>query len=377
MAVRYTRAQKRAVSALAVGLTAVALQPAQQAQASYTIMCVGFSACSASGYSHYGYATAYTQSWWGQWSGHNCTNYAAYRLAKKGVGNPGINGNAGAWGSQLAAKGYAVNSTPVVGSVGWYAYNSAWAPGWGHVSIVESVTPTTITLSEDSITGNGFRYRTISRSDSRAMPTGFIHVADGAGAATPTAATKFADVYPGTPFATEIGWVGAKNISNGWVIGSARYYRPVVSISREAMAAFIYRYAGSPAFAAPARSPFVDVTPSSPFYKEIAWLESTGITNGWAGSGGAYFKPQAQVSREAMAAFLYRVAGSPAFTAPAVSPFKDLAPSAPFYKEITWLAAKRISTGYQTSTGAAFGSALAVQRNAMAAFLYRQSAATR
>lgn len=315
MAVSNVRGRKRAVSALAVGLTAVALQPAQQAQASYTIMCVGFSACSAAGYSHYGYATAYTQSWWGQWSGHNCTNYAAYRLAKKGVGNPGINGNAGAWGGQLAAKGYAVNKTPTVGSVGWYAYGSAWAPGWGHVSIVESVTPTTITLSEDSITGNGFRYRTIDRSDSRAMPTSFIHVADEAAAptlATPASATSFADVNLGAPFASEIGWVGAKGISNGWVVGSARYYRPTLFISREAMAAFIYRYAGSPAFTAPARSPFADLTPSSPFYKEI-----------------------------------------------------------------TWLAAKRISTGYQTSTGAAFGSAKAVQRNAMAAFLYRQSAATR
>ena len=69
------------------------------------------------------------------------------------------------------------------------------------------------------------------------------------------------------------------------------------------MAAFLYRFAGAPTFSPPTRSPFSDVTRSRQFYKEITWLRSTGITTGYANGT---FRPGAAVTREAMAAFLYR-----------------------------------------------------------------------
>jgi hypothetical protein len=72
------------------------------------------------------------------------------------------------------------------------------------------------------------------------------------------------------------------------------------------MAAFLYRFAGKPAFTPPAVSPFSDVTPSTPFYKEITWLASTGITGGF--SDGT-FRPLGTVKRDAMAAFLFRFDG--------------------------------------------------------------------
>ncbi len=143
-----------------------------------TVLCKGFTTCKSVGLTDHVYGAYYTRSWWGQYAGHNCTNYAAYRLARAGVRNPGITGNAGNWGPAFRAKGYAVNKIPAKGAVGWYAYGSRWAPTWGHVSIVEGVTATTVTLSEDSISGNGFRYRRITRTDAVAMPSGFIHVAD-------------------------------------------------------------------------------------------------------------------------------------------------------------------------------------------------------
>ena len=43
------------------------------------------------------------------------------------------------------------------------------------------------------------------------------------------------------------------------------------------------------------------------FYKEITWLASTGVTTGWDIAGGKKeFRPFANITRDAMAAFLYR-----------------------------------------------------------------------
>ncbi|WP_026535850.1 S-layer homology domain-containing protein [Arthrobacter sp. H14] len=69
------------------------------------------------------------------------------------------------------------------------------------------------------------------------------------------------------------------------------------------MAAFLYRMAGEPATVAPQTSPFTDCPRGSKFYKEVTWLESTGITTGY--DNGTY-RPDEPVNRDAMAAFLHR-----------------------------------------------------------------------
>ena len=74
------------------------------------------------------------------------------------------------------------------------------------------------------------------------------------------------------------------------------------------MAAFFYRMAGSPQFTAPSTLSFKDVPRDHPFYKEIEWMRARGITTGW--SDGT-FRPNDAVNRDAMAAFFYRYAGSP------------------------------------------------------------------
>lgn len=174
--------------------------------------------------------------------------------------------------------------------------------------------------------------------------------------------TSFVDVKPSTAFYKEIEWLAGKNITTGW---GDRTYRPTASIQRDAMAAFLYRYAGSPDYTPPTKSKFKDVAPSNEFYKEINWLHEQGISTGWA--DGTY-RPTAPIERGAMAAFLYRYADFPAYTAPAKSRFKDITPSSDFYKEINWLHDQGISTGWADNT---YRSVSPVQRDAMAAFLYR------
>ncbi len=178
-------------------------------------------------------------------------------------------------------------------------------------------------------------------------------------------AAPFTDIpYGSSIFFTEIAWMKHTELSTGWPDGT---YRPLEPINRDAMVAFLYRAAGSPAFTPPARSPFRDVSASSSiFYKEITWAHAQGITTGFEDGT---FRPLQPVNRDAMAAFLYRSAGEPAFRPPSTSPFRDVsARDSIFYKEITWAHAQRISTGWSDGT---YRPLVPIKRDAMAAFIYR------
>lgn len=176
------------------------------------------------------------------------------------------------------------------------------------------------------------------------------------------AAPKFTDIHKNSKFKKEIEWLATSGVTTGYADGT---FRPHAPITRDAMAAFMYRLAGKPSFTPPKRSAFTDITPKSKFYKEIMWLSSTGITTGYADGT---FRPYDPVTRDAMAAFMYRLAGKPAFTAPKASPFRDMTTKSQFYRETSWLAATGVSTGWADGTYRPFQ---AIERNAMAAFMYR------
>ncbi|MBG6180772.1 S-layer homology domain-containing protein, partial [Arthrobacter sp. CAN_A1] len=191
---------------------------------------------------------------------------------------------------------------------------------------------------------------------------------------TPPTKSPFRDVSTSQQFYTEMAWLAEKGISTGWAEpNNTRSYRPLQSISRDAMAAFMYRMAGSPAYTPPAKSPFRDVSTSQQFYKEMAWLAEEGISTGWAEPNNTRsYRPLQSISRDAMAAFMYRMAGSPVYTPPAKSPFRDVSTSQQFYKEMAWLAEEGISTGWSDST---YRPLEPIKRDAMAAFIYRFDAA--
>ncbi|WP_179019517.1 S-layer homology domain-containing protein [Paenarthrobacter nitroguajacolicus] len=189
--------------------------------------------------------------------------------------------------------------------------------------------------------------------------------------ATP-APVVFADLPVGAQFFDEISWLASQGISTGWTeADGSKSFRPVQAVNRDAMAAFMYRLAGSPEFSAPAVSPFADITPSTQFYKEITWLASQGISTGWIEADGSKtFRPVQPVNRDAMAAFMYRFAGKPAFVDSQV--FVDVPMGAQFLAEISWLAGAGISTGWTAADGSrTFRPLVPVNRDAMAAFMYR------
>jgi hypothetical protein len=172
----------------------------------------------------------------------------------------------------------------------------------------------------------------------------------------------FSDVPPFHPFFDDIAWAASEGIAGGFDDGT---YRPGSPVSRQAMAAFLYRIAGEPTFVPPTPPTFSDVGVSHPFRTEVEWLADAGIAGGY---DGGTFRPSNPVSRQAMAAFLYRRAGEPDFTPPSPPTFPDVGVGNPFRTEVEWLVAEGIADGYQDGT---FKPAGAVSRQAMAAFLHR------
>ncbi|MCU1573738.1 MAG: alkaline phosphatase family protein [Micrococcaceae bacterium] len=175
-------------------------------------------------------------------------------------------------------------------------------------------------------------------------------------------APSFRDVPPENQFHSEITWLAQAGVTSGYDDGT---FRPTEPVHRDAMAAFLYRLAGNPGYTPPTVSPFTDVAPDSQFYKEISWLADQGISTGWPDHS---FRPLEPVNRDAMAAFLYRFAGSPPYTAPAVSFFQDVTGNNQYYREINWLAAQHITFGYDDRI---FRPLQSINRDATAAFLYR------
>ncbi len=110
---------------------------------------------------------------------------------------------------------------------------------------------------------------------------------------------------------------------------------------------------------------FSDVPRTQAFHTDITWLVAAGITTGY---GDRTYRPTTPVARQANAAFIYRLAGSPAFTPPAVPSFSDVPPTNAFYLEIEWMKAEGLTVGYSDGTFRPTGT---VQRQAEASFLYR------
>lgn len=191
---------------------------------------------------------------------------------------------------------------------------------------------------------------------------------------TAPAKSPFKDVQTTQQFYKEMAWLADRKISTGWLEGDKSVtYRPLAPINRDAMAAFLYRMAGSPNFTPPAKSPFKDVLTTQQFYKEMAWLAQTGISSGWTEADGSRtYRPLTPINRDAMAAFLFRLAGSPYDSDIQHPPFSDVRQGQQFYYEMAWMYHKQISKGWLEADGSYSYRALSpINRDAMAAFLYR------
>ncbi len=179
------------------------------------------------------------------------------------------------------------------------------------------------------------------------------------------AVTTFKDVPGGHTFATEIDWLVSNGITTGFGDGT---FRPTASVTRQATAAFLYRFAHRGADTAEpcTTKPFSDVPVTHPFCGEITWMVSNGITTGFSDGTFGGTRP---VTRQAMASFVSRFAVASDQVPPCTSAaFADVPTSHPFCAAIAWMTDVGLSSGYSDGT---FRPTAVLARQAMAAFLYR------
>ncbi len=181
-------------------------------------------------------------------------------------------------------------------------------------------------------------------------------------ASAETVAPTFSDVADGAPFFDEIEWAAESRTVTGYADGT---FRPTAAVSRQAMAAFLFRLVAPPDYVPPGTASFTDVPVGSDFFTEIEWLVQEGITSGY---DDGTFRPTAAVSRQAMATFLYRVVGPGSFEPPPAASFTDVPEGSAFATQIEWLAQSGVTTGYDDGT---FRPQAPVSRQATAAFLLR------
>lgn len=87
---------------------------------------------------------------------------------------------------------------------------------------------------------------------------------------------------------------------------------------------------------------YTDVKKDHPYFKEIAWATQKHLVDGYPDGS---FKPEAQLDCATFAAHLYHLAGSPQYTAPTQSKFKDVAPTDKYFKEISWASSHGLLSG--------------------------------
>ena len=175
---RVTSAAGALLASVCVLLSVVSsAPPTLRTTSGSTYLCSDYRGCRDAGYSDAGYGAKNGAMYWRMYSGHNCTNYVAYRMIKAGMSTErpwSGSGMAFNWGRAMSEI---TDKTPAVGAVAWWNRNTNGIGSSGHVAYVEEViSPTEIVISEDSWSGT-FHWRRITKESGR-WPSGFIHFVD-------------------------------------------------------------------------------------------------------------------------------------------------------------------------------------------------------
>ncbi|WMY78213.1 esterase-like activity of phytase family protein [Citricoccus sp. I39-566] len=122
-------------------------------------------------------------------------------------------------------------------------------------------------------------------------------------------------------------------------------YRKGSEITRGESVAFLQRYLAPGYSADPAVAVFPDVPVGAPHFTPIAWAadEANQVTTGYADDT---FRPGHDVTRSEFVTFLYRAAGPEDYTAPAESAFEDVPATGTHYEAISWAASEGLVNGY-------------------------------
>ena len=116
--------------------------------------------------------------------------------------------------------------------------------------------------------------------------------------------TGFADVDADDWYAEAVEYVRAHGIMNGT---SAAIFNPDGTTTRGQITAILYRASGSPEVSG--GTAFTDVADTAYYADAVRWASAHGIVTGY---GDGTFRPNNPITRQQLAAILWRYAGSPA-----------------------------------------------------------------
>ena len=161
------------------------------------------------------------------------------------------------------------------------------------------------------------------------------------GSQNQTTVGGFKDVPQNSWFANAVQYVTSNNLMNGT---SSTAFSPNANMSRAMLATVLYRMSGD---TAQAGSAFRDVSPSAYYAAAVNWASGKGIVNGTSANT---FSPNANITREQLAAMLYRYAGEPDGSAD-LSAYTDAGSvSAYAQKAVQWCVKNGILTGKTANT---------------------------
>lgn len=169
-----------------------------------------------------------------------------------------------------------------------------------------------------------------------------------------TASAQFTDTPSGAFWSAAVDWAAENNL----LLNASGTFNPHDQTDRQLAALWMWRMEGSPVAGT---HPFTDVP--AEVNAAVAWMLSQGVTTG---TSDTTFSPESGLTRGQLAAFLWRLAGSP--SAPPHS-FRDVK-AAWQQKAVAWLASTGITTGTSDTT---FSPNAPLTRAHLVTFLWRYS----
>ena len=174
---------------------------------------------------------------------------------------------------------------------------------------------------------------------------------------TPEAPLPFVDVASDAWYAQAAAYVYRQGLMSGT---AQDRFSPDLTTNRAMLVTILYRLAGSPAV--DGGSAFTDVSGGDWFASGVAWASANGIVTGY---GDGRFGPNDPITREQMAAILYRYAGfaGQSTTGQAdLSGYTDAGRVSPYAAEaMGWAADRGLITGVSADTLSPGGSATRAQ----------------
>lgn len=177
----------------------------------------------------------------------------------------------------------------------------------------------------------------------------------------------FRDVRPGDWCYDAVRWAFRAGLMNGTSVGT---FSPDAPTTRGQIVAILYRLEGSPVPASEepgfilvgGESAFSDVAPGAYYAAAVSWASSNGIVNGY---GDGTFRPGNLITREQLAAFLYRFAsrkGRDVSGRAELGAFTDAGQAAPYAAEpLGWAVAEGLVNGVTADTLSPGGTASRAQ----------------